>query len=210
MSQPFNCNTQVPSLREVDEGRGEFWVPSPWMFSQVEQNLSAYERNGCFLNTADGGFLDISYLSGTDNPGDARTVIGADVTGDGMPELFVRQAGGGPLVIYRNDFPQQSWLVVSLAGSKSNSAGIGSRIECRAGDLTVRRELYPVVNFLAQQPARSHLGLGDAERVDELTIRWPSGHESHLTDIPINRHIRIHEEGDRIEVLGPGPAESTD
>ena len=93
------------------------------------------------------------------------------------------------------------WLVISLAGSKSNSAGIGSRIECRAGELTVRRELYPVVNFLAQRPSRSHLGLAGAERADELTIRWPSGHVTRLTDIPVNRHIRIHEADDRVEVL---------
>ena len=55
----------MPELRDVDEDNGEFWVGNPFMFSNVKENLSAYERNGCFLNDRNGSFLDMSYLYGT-------------------------------------------------------------------------------------------------------------------------------------------------
>ena len=87
VSQPFNCNTTVPELREVDEDNGEFWVGNPFQFSFTKQNLSSFENNGVFLNTGNRDFLDMSFISGGDNRGDSRTVIGTDINQDGMPDL---------------------------------------------------------------------------------------------------------------------------
>ena len=120
-------------------------------------------------------------------------LFATDVTGDGRPELFVRQAGGGPLRIYRNHFPDAGWLTVSLVGTTSNRQGIGARVIARLGDRVVRRELYPVINFLSQAPARVTLGLGQAKTIDRLTIRWPSGKVTEMTDVEINRHLLVRE-----------------
>lgn len=179
---------------DVDEEKGEFWVPNPWHFSQTPHNLSAYERNGIHLNLHGGDFADISYLSGADNPGDSRTVVSGDVTGDGMPELFLRQAGGGALIVYENNFPKQSWIRISLLGTKSNSMGIGSKIELDTGDQIVRRELFPVVNFLSQAPAWVETGLGKVDKIKKLTVKWPSGKTQILEDVAPNRHIYIDED----------------
>ncbi|MBA61379.1 MAG: hypothetical protein CMJ76_03345 [Planctomycetaceae bacterium] len=191
----------MPELRDVDEDNGEFWVGNPFMFSNVKENLSAYERNGCFLNDQNGSFLDMSYLSGSDNRGDSRTVVSTDIDKDGMPELFVRQVGGGALVVYKNNFPKTNWLTISLRGDKSNSAGIGSKVIIRAGDLIVQRELYPVVNFLSQAPANIHVGLQNHAKVDSIEIFWPSGEKTTLRDIDTNRHLRVFEADGHTESL---------
>ena len=167
----------------------------------MKENLSAYERNGCFLNDRNGSFLDISYLSGSDNRGDSRTVVGADIDRDGMPELFVRQVGGGALVVYKNNFPKTNWLAISLRGEQSNSAGIGAKIIVKAGDLTVQRELFPVVNFLSQAQAKVHIGLQKHQQVDSITIAWPSGEETKLIDIEANQHLRVYESDGHTEAL---------
>ena len=174
---------------------------NPFMFSNVQENLSAYERNGCFLNDRNGSFFDMAYLSGSDNRGDSRTVVGTDIDKDGMPELFVRQVGGGALVVYKNNFPQTNWLEISLRGDKSNSAGIGAKIVVTAGDLKVRRELYPVVNFLSQTPAKVHVGLQDHDKLDSVSILWPSGKETKLLDVKPNQHIRVFESDDHFDTL---------
>ena len=199
MSQPFNTQSEVPALREMDEDKGEFWVGNPFAFSYVNENLSSFERNGSFLNLGDGDFVDMSYLTGTDNPGDARTVIGCDITRDGMPELILRQVGGGPLVVYENRFPKTNWLTVTLRGDKSNHFGIGSRIICETDSGTIQRELFPIVNFLSQAPSRAEFGIGNTEIIKKLTVKWPSGHETILENVDSNRHIRIHEADDSIE-----------
>jgi len=201
VSQPFNSSAQVPCLRDLDTENGEFWVSNPWNFSASGENLSAYERNGVFLNDRQGGFHNISHTSGADNPGDGRSAVSWDITGDGMPELFIRQAGSGPLVIYKNRFPPTRSLQISLRGTRSNSLGIGAKIACEVQGRVIRRALYPVVNFLSQSPAMVHVGLGDAERVDQLTITWPSGEVQTLKQIPVGQHLRITEGEKTPEVL---------
>ena len=193
VSQPFDAGADVPCLVELNKEEGEFWVPSPWAFAESGQNLSAYERNGVFLNLGNLDFFDISFISGADSDGDGRSVVAWDITGDGMPELFVRQAGGGPLRIYRNGFPRSNWIRLSLQGTKSNRFGIGAKISCRIGNRWIRREVYPIVNFLSQRPSDVHLGLGQAKQIDELIVQWPSGKKSHFERPAINQHLNIVE-----------------
>lgn len=186
---------QLPALRDIDRERGEFWVGNPFLFSSAGENLSAYERNGIHLNSGDGRFFDISYLTGADSPGDGRTAVFWDITGDGMPEILVRQVGGGALLVFENRFPRSNWLRISLRGAESNRLGIGSKISCQVNGKTIRRELYPAINFLSQTPSAVHLGLGAADRIDSLQIRWPSGKLQTFQDVPLNRHLLFDEAG---------------
>jgi len=201
VSQPFDCSTSVPELREADVDNGEFWVGNPFQFSFTKENLSAFERNGVFFNTGNRDFLDMSFISGGDNRGDSRTVIGTDINQDGMPDLLIRQVGGGALVVYQNKFPKTNWLVISLRGEQSNSAGIGAKISVTHGDLTVRRELIPIVNFLSQTPSRVHIGMSDSEVAKEITIQWPAGGTTILKNVQANQHIRVYEKDGHIEKL---------
>ncbi len=184
-------------MRDLDTDRGEFWVSSPWNFPASGENLSAYERNGVFLNLGVDRFTEIGFLTTADSHGDGRSAVGCDITGDGMPELFVRQAGGGALRVYRNNFPAASWLTVTLEGDASNRQGIGAKLVCHAGKRVVRRELYPVANFLSQAPARITLGLHEATRIDRLEVHWPSGTIQVLEDLPVNRRLHIRENDTR-------------
>ena len=193
MSQPFDGEADVPCLVDLDEDNGEFWVTNPWAFAESGQNLSAYERNGVFLNMGNLEFFDVSYISGADSPADGRSVVAWDITGDGMPELFVRSAGGGALRVYKNLLPKSNWLRLSLQGVKSNRFGIGAKVSARVGKKWIRREVYPIVNFLSQMPADLHLGLGKAKQVDELMITWPSGEKSRFENVKINQHIKAIE-----------------
>ena len=185
----------------MDEGNGEFWIGNPFQFSYTKENLSAFEHNGVFFNTGNRDFLDMSFISGGDNRGDSRTVIGTDINQDGMPDLLIRQVGGGALVVYQNNFPKTNWLVISLRGEQSNSAGIGAKIAVTRGDLTVRRELIPIVNFLSQTPSRVHIGMSDSEVAKEITIQWPAGGTTILKNVQANQHIRVYEKDGHIEKL---------
>ncbi|MFL2869518.1 MAG: CRTAC1 family protein [Pirellulaceae bacterium] len=193
MTQPFDHTHEAKNLRTLDKEKGEFWVGNPWLFPKSGENLSAFERNGIYLNGGDQVFHDMSFLSGADSNGDGRCVVATDLNGDGMVELLVRQAGGGPLLIYENQFPMQSWLKLSFKGTKSNATGVGVKVACTIGDRVIRRENYPIVNFLSQKPAVVELGLGNAEVIETLEIRWPSGHVQVFSDVNINQHLIIEE-----------------
>jgi hypothetical protein len=207
VSQPCNRGAQVSPPGELDPALREFWVSNPWMIVAHGHNLSAFERNRAFLNVKGQDFLDISHLTGADSDGDGRSAVAADFRNVGQLDLLVRQAGGGPLLLFENRLPSKPYLEVSLRGRTSNRQGIGARLTAVVGGRQLVRELYPANGYLSQSPNVVHFGLGDAETVDSLTIRWPSGKVQVLRDLKGNRHIVVDEgkDGDEaVETVVPG------
>jgi len=186
-------------------------VGNPWDIVGQGHNLSAYERKRTFLNVRDpqGGrnFLDISYLTGADGDGDGRSVVAGDFRNVGKLDLILRQTGGGPFILYQNNFPQKHYLKVSLRGSKSNRFGIGARLVATVKGQPIVREMFPLNSYRSQMPNIVHFGLGDADRVEQLTIRWPSGKVQELTNLAGDRHIVIDEDAEgsqAVEQVVPG------
>jgi hypothetical protein len=133
--------------------------------------------------------------------------VAADFRNNGQLDVLVRQISGGAITLYENHLPRQHYLEVSLRGSKSNKLGLGARLTLTAGRLTQTRELYPADSFHSQAPSLVHFGLGASDRVDRLTIRWPSGAEQAFTDFAADRHIVVDEGTvgpEAIETILPG------
>jgi hypothetical protein len=193
VSQPGDRSARVAQPGKLEPSLGEFWVDNPFDIIRHGHNLSAYERNRAYLNVRGQAFLDISYLSGADSDGDGRSVVAGDFRNQGQLDLVVRQAGGGSLLLYENCFPRRHYLKVSLRGQSSNRPGIGARLVARVAGQSLVRELYPLNSFRSQMPNLVHFGLGDATKVDRLTIRWPSGKVQELIDVAADQHILVDE-----------------
>jgi enediyne biosynthesis protein E4 len=202
VTQPFDRAARLPAPGDPDSARGEFWVGNPWQIVSEGHNLSAYERNRMYLNRAGQGFADISYVSGTDTDGDSRAAVAADFNGDGMLDLVVRQAGGGPLLMFQNRFPRQNYLEISLRARSGNRLGIGARVELEAGGLKQTRELYSNNTFMSQTPAIVHFGVAQAQHAERLTVYWPSGTVSEFSRPPLNCHLIVVEGDTGLELHG--------
>jgi hypothetical protein len=187
----------------MDAALGEFWVGNPWEIFE-NNNLSAFERNRMFLNAGAGAFVDVTYVSATDDDGDGRASFAADVNDDGRLDLIVRQAGGNPLLLYENAFPQRHYLKVSLRGVKSNRLGIGARLVASVGERRIHRECTATDSFSSRAPLTVHFGLADARRVDRLEILWPSGEHQVVEGIDADRHVIVTESSDELIVATPG------
>ena len=192
MSQPFDRSCKIPPPGTPNEKLGEFWEESPWTIASNE-NLSAFERNRFYINFYGENFFDMSFISGTDTDGDGRRVISADLDNDGMNELIVRQVGGGPLKIFKNNFPKLNYIKISLRGVESNSFGIGSKIEINSLGKSYVRELYPINTYRSQSPSLAHFGLNEIKVIDEIKIYWTSGKIQSFSNIDVNQHLIITE-----------------
>jgi hypothetical protein len=207
VSQPWHRGACCPLPGPLDPTLKEFWSENPWDIVLKGHNLSAYERKRTFLNVRGRDFLDITALTGADGDGDGRCVVAGDFRNNGQLDLVLRQSGGGSVILYENHFPRRHYLKVSLRGRASNRLGIGARLTAVAGGQRLVRELYPLNSFRSQMPGVVHFGLGEATRVERLTIRWPSGREQSLTDLAADRHFVVDEgkEGDAaVEPVIPG------
>ena len=80
-------------------------------------------------------------------------------------------------------------------GTRSNRDGIGATITITvsAAGSTQRRTVTAGSSQMSQSMLAAHFGLGAASRVDTLTVRWPSGRSSRLTDLAANQVLVVTE-----------------
>lgn len=206
MAQPFDRSCQIEAKGKLDVEAGEFWMQNPFEMMSRGANLSAYERNRFFLNRDGQQFIDLSHESAADLDSDSRSAIVADFDRDGAPDLLVASVGGGPLRLFRNRIPSGAHrLQLTLKGTVSNSFGIGSQVTVRCGELRMVRDVFPASGLMGQMPVELNVGLGQADKIDELVVRWPTGETQTFADLPVNHRIRITEGESQPELLNASP-----
>lgn len=207
MSQPLDRSYKIEPLGKIDSAAGEFWT-NPFEMPQQRDNLSAYETNCLFLNVDGTRFLDASFASQANIDSDSRSVMVGDFNGDLAPDLLVGSVGGGPLRLFLNKFPEGNHRVeVRLRGVESNHSAIGARAVAEANGKTIVRDLFAPNGFMGQGPARLNFGVGTADRIDKLTVRWPTGKQQVFEDLPVDCVIQIVEGAEEFEVLAPASSE---
>jgi hypothetical protein len=147
----------------VGDAVGSFWGPYA-------------ERNQLFVNDGTGRFRD---LSPTDPfgqlPGVSRGLACGDVDGDGALDLLVTTVGGRAR-LYRNVAPREGhWLLVRALDPARRRDAYGAVVTVHAGGRRWVGAVNPGSSYLCSNDPRAHFGLGAAERVDSIGVRWPDG-----------------------------------
>lgn len=158
------------------------------------KSLNGNENNVLFKNRggATPDFVAAGYVSGVDRIEDSRGVGVSDIDADGDLDLIV-QTVEGPSLLLVNQGPTGNWLQVRARGTYSNRDAIGARIDVRIGERWLVREVSSTSGYISGQPLLCHFGLGAAQRVDELVVRWPRGGETRLFDVAADQRLEIVE-----------------
>jgi hypothetical protein len=157
------------------------------------------QRKLLLRNTGTRRFSEVGKSSGSGFAAEqvGRGLAAGDVDNDGDQDLLVTN-NGGPVELLRNDGGNaNSALLVQLLGRASNLEGIGARVRITAGERTLVRTVKAGSSYLSQSDVRAHFGLGRAERVAQLEVRWPNGRTEVLHDVAANQIVTIRE-GDGI------------
>jgi len=161
--------------------------------------LNGYERNALFWNLGGGRFLDVGFLTGANRIEDGRGVAVADFDRDGRQDMVVQNLDQ-PAALLMGRGEVGHWLQVELVGRGGNRDAVGALVRAHLDDAgagksrIVTRQASAVTGFLGSSSPVLHLGLGDAERVERLEIRWPSGEERVLRDVAADQRIRVRED----------------
>lgn len=123
----------------------------------------------------------------------ARGACFADYDNDGKVDAFVVNLGGKGTLVHNISPRTGHWLTIHLKGSKSNTDGIGAKIEVVVGDKHFTAERVGGSGYLSQDDGRLHFGLGAAMIVDKVTVHWPSGREQVLEKVAVDRVLTVEE-----------------
>ena len=122
----------------------------------------------------------------------SRGVALADFNGDGGLDIFVVVQDGADH-LYRNREFNGNWLAIRPRATRSSPDAIGTRFEIAFEGAAATREITGGASYLSQDALTAAFGLGDADRVDTLTVRWPSGIAQRLRNIPANTVLDLTE-----------------
>jgi tetratricopeptide (TPR) repeat protein len=106
----------------------------------------------------------------------SRGLAVADYDGDGSPDVLIVHLDGG-VQLLRNAMHRGSWLGLRLRHRLAGGGwgrGEGAAVVGWIGDVPLRRSVTGA-SYLSQSSAELSFGLGVAEGLDELEVRWPGG-----------------------------------
>ena len=157
------------------------------------RSLGGYQRKRLWLNSGDGRFEEVAQAVGATDTHDGRAVALADFGNRGVLDVIVANQAG-PLMLYRNHVkPGRHWIDFDLEGAgQSNRSALGAQVRVRWSGQQQVQEVAAASGYSAQNQHRLHFGLGDAAKVDSVSIRWPSGREQVISSPAIDtlHHLR--------------------
>jgi hypothetical protein len=118
-----------------------------------------------------------------------------DIANNGNIDVVVLNVGEPPTLLLNTNRSGNHRLLFHLIGTKSNRAAIGARVTIHAGGMTQFDEVRSGGSYLSQNDLRLHFGLGTAERIDSMEVRWPNGKVENLKDVAADKIYTIVEGG---------------
>ena len=187
-----------------NDGWPDILICNGHVYPEVEQlktEAGYAQRKLLYRNLRNGHFADVSLQagSGISDPVASRGCAFGDFDNDGDIDVVVNTVNDYAQLLRCDSRQNNNWIKVRTIGTKSNRSGIGARLMCVThvpGESRPHRQIDEVRSggsYISQNDLRVHFGLGKAEKVDVLEIRWPSGQIDTMKDIKANQLIFVKE-----------------
>lgn len=95
--------------------------------------------------------------------------------------------------IFMNVPNENNWITINLEGIQSNYNGIGARVEIYGSWGKQIRDIKSGHGFSHQSTMNAHFGIGTANSIDKIVVKWPSGVEDTIENPSINTATKITE-----------------
>jgi hypothetical protein len=162
---------------------------------EIQSLKVKYKEPLLMFQNVKGTFKDVSSQSGAAFGKDwpARGLALGDYDNDGDLDVLIINNGEAPVLLKNERGNNNNWVGLQLAATKSNPAAVGAIITWEAGGVKYRRLKTSGGSFLATHDPREILGIGKAEKIDSVEIKWPSGRVDKLTNLPLNKYVKVVE-----------------
>jgi enediyne biosynthesis protein E4 len=167
----------------------------------IRGNVGYAQAPQLFLNQGAGKFRDVAREvgGGFDTPIVGRGLAYGDFDRDGDLDLLIT-TNNGPAYLYRNDQTSGNRSIrFQLTGTKSNRDAIGAIVrifaEGNAGQ-SQWRMVHGGSSYLSQSELPVTFGVGKSEKIELVTIEWPSGRNEEYKNLATGKtHELIETKG---------------
>ncbi len=149
-----------------------------------------------YKNLGNGRFQDVSAGMG---PGiterfSSRGAAFGDYDNDGGMDILVLNMNELPSLLHNIGGNRQNWIKIKLIGTKCNRTAIGARVRVVTGKHAQIDEVHSGTSVMSQNDLRLHFGLGSAEVVDLIEVKWPTTQKvERFTNVKVNQILTIRE-----------------
>ncbi len=153
------------------------------------------QQDALFENLGDGRFENVSERRGQyfQERLVGRGAAFGDLDNDGDVDAFIANLNDRAVLLLNEGGNQNSWIILNLIGEPSNRDAVGARVRVDAGQRSQVAQKTSSSSYLSQNDHRLHFGLGAAETVDRIEIRWPSGALQVVEHVPARQIVTITE-----------------
>jgi hypothetical protein len=167
---------------------------SPQTFEQFPQ---------LFKGNGKGFFRDVSKQAGPYflRPQSGRGAAMGDYDNDGAMDIAVNHCGEPASLLHNETHSPNHWIRLQLEGTRhqsdkgSNRDAIGARVTIKVAGRTLVRHVKGGGSYLSAHDRRLLIGLGSAENVDDIEVRWPNAEATlqHFGPLAADRSYKLVE-----------------
>jgi hypothetical protein len=149
-----------------------------------------------YKNLGNGRFKDVSAEMG---PGiserfSSRGAAFGDYDNDGDIDALILNMNELPSLLRNDGGNKQNWIKIKLMGTHCNRTAIGARVRVVSGRHAQIDEVHSGGSVMSQSDLRLHFGLGRAETVDTIEVKWPTTQKvERFTNVKANQILTIRE-----------------
>ncbi len=181
-----------------NDGAKDIFIANGHIFDNVElfnPETTYAQVNHLFRNLGDEIFQEVNTHVGFDlaQKASSRGAAFGDYDNDGDIDILVTNNDGRPQLLRNDGGNRNNWVKVHVRGTTSNRAGIGTRVEVVAGDLSQMAEVKSGSGYLCQNALALHFGVGSHTTIDQIIAMFPGGGVYKMESMPVNQIIEITE-----------------
>jgi hypothetical protein len=145
-------------------------------------------------------FIDNSIAEGMAEPNRARGMAHGDFNQDGKIDFAVsnvraKESNEGRALLYINQNRNSgNWVKIILEGTKSNKSAYGASIVLSSNGRKFIKELSGGTSYLSSHSNTVHFGIGEIEKIDQLTINWPGKKTESFYNLSVNKTYKVVEQ----------------
>ncbi len=190
---PMSWGTAFADLD--NDGDLDLVVANGHIYPQIDRHpeiVGTFRQRPLLLENRDGRFVDVTTQAGPgfESKQAGRGLAVGDYDNDGDLDILITALDAPPILL-RNDSPGGAWITVVCEIPGGEAIPIGATVTLTAGGRAQRRDIASGDSYMSSHDPRLHFGLGGAETVETIDVRWPDGTHTIRRNVPARQFLTI-------------------